>query len=444
MDNTVQKIYDFSNEIGQKGFSSEVSDEIKKRIADSIFTSYGAKDSVPVSIMKKALLPSSSKRNSTVFFTKEKASSDVATFINGSMTRYLDYNDTYLSKEALHPSDNIPPVLALSESFGIDGKKSINAIGVAYQVVCSLSDEVSIRDLGWDHVTYISISAASGLAHLLGLSAEKFENAVSLGINNNISMRQTRAGELSMWKGCTAANASRNSVFAALLANDGFTGPYPVFEGEMGFFRQVSGEFGLDLKKDKILKTMIKNYPVEYHAMSAAEAAINLRGRIKGEIKKIEVETFSVAHKIIIKDPEKLRPKTKETADHSMPFIIAYALAYGDPVPESYSDKYLKDEKILNLIDRSTFTVTDKFDSMYPEFLPVKIKVTTESGEYEEEIDVPKGHHKSPYTWDDLRRKGSRVAGDDFSKIVVDLVRSFENRSSSELLEAISYVDTQR
>lgn len=444
MDNTVQKIYDFSNEIRRKSFPPDVVDEIKKRIADSVFTSYGAKDSAPVSIMKKALLPSSSRRNSTVFFTKEKASPDVATFINGSMTRYLDYNDTYLSKEALHPSDNIPPILALSESFELDGKKSIDAIGVAYQVVCSLANEVSIRDLGWDHVTYVSISAASGLAHLLDQSPEKFENSISLGINNNISMRQTRAGELSMWKGCTAANASRNSVFAALLANDGFTGPYPVFEGEMGFFKQVSGEFGLDLDKDKIRRTMIKNYPVEYHAMSAAEAASNIRNRMKGEIRKIEVETFTVANTIIIKDPEKLRPKTKETADHSMPFIIAYTLAYGDPVPDAYSDKYLKDSRILDLIDRSTFKVTEKFDSMYPEFLPVKIKVTTDAGEFEEEIDVPKGHHKSPYSWDDLRKKGARVAGDDFSNMVVDLARNFENRSSAELLEAISNVDTKR
>lgn len=444
MDNTVQKIYDFSREIESKGFTSDVADEIKKRVADAIFTSYGAKDSVPVKIMKKALLPSSSKRNSTVFFTKDGASPDVATFINGSMTRYLDYNDTYLSKEALHPSDNIPPVLALSESFDLDGRKSINAIGIAYQIVSSLADAVSIRDLGWDHVTYISISAAAGLAHLLGMDENKFENTISLGINNNISMRQTRAGELSMWKGCTAANASRNSVFAAMLANDGFTGPYPVFEGEMGFFKQVSGEFDLDLKADRIKKTMIKNYPVEYHAMSAAEAASNLRGRVKGQIRKVEVETFSVAHKIIIKDPEKLRPKTKETADHSMPFIIAYALAYGDPVPDSYSEKYLKDTKILDLIDRSTFTVTEKFDSMYPEYLPVKIKITTDTGEYEEEIDVPKGHHRSPYSWDDLRRKGSRVAGDDFSNMVVELVKSFEKRSSRELVEAISNVDSQR
>jgi len=171
----------------------------------------------------------------------------------------------------------------------------------------------SIRDRGWDHVTYISISSASGLGTLLSLSKEKFVNALSLAINNNISLRQTRAGELSMWKGCTAANASRNSVFAVLLASKGFTGPSPIFEGEMGFFNQITGKINPDFRENRIVKTMIKRFPVEYHAMSAVEAALQIREEIgREEIREVEVETFSVAHKIIVKDPEKLRPRQRK------------------------------------------------------------------------------------------------------------------------------------
>ncbi len=251
------------------------------------------------------------------------------------MTRYLDFNDTYLSKEALHPSDNIPPpLIAVGYAMSLGGEELLRASYVSYQVVGALSDAVSIRDRGWDHVTYISVSSAAGIANLMGLTEERFENALSLGINNNISMRQTRAGELSMWKGFTAANACRNSVFAALLAQKGFTGPSHIFTGgEMGFFKQVSGEFDLDLSVDRVPRTMIKNYPVEYHAMSAAEAADELRKEIRGDIESVSVDTFRVAHTIIIKDPEKLRPRTKETADHSMPYIIAYTLLHGAPRP---------------------------------------------------------------------------------------------------------------
>lgn len=444
MDSVADLIYNYSADMMKLGFDRNSSEEIKKRIADSIITSYGAKDSEPVRIEKSSLLPSKGKANSRIYFTDEYASVDVATFINGSMTRYLDFNDTYLSKEALHPSDNIPPIIAMSESLELDGRRTINSIGVSYQVIGALSDAVSIRDLGWDHVTYISVSSAAGLASLMGLDKEKFQNTLNLGINNNISLRQTRAGELSMWKGCTAANASRNSVFAALLASQGFTGPSPIFEGEMGFFKQVSGKFELDLNSNRIMKTMIKNFPVEYHAMSAAEASLNLRNRIVGRIEKVEVETFSVAHKIIIKDPEKLRPKTKETADHSMPYIIAYTLTNGAPVPDAYSEKFLRDEKILNLIDKIKFKVTETYDNMYPEFLPVKIRVETDSNKFEEEITVPKGHFKNPYSWDDLSEKGKRVMGDDNSRILIEFMRNFENRETGELMEVISGVDFKR
>lgn len=444
MDKIVESIYDYSMQIKDGKLDEKSVEEIKKRIADSIIVSFGAKEAKPVEIAKKSLLPSTGTLNSRIYFTDTYAPVDIASFINGSMTRYLDYNDTYLSKEALHPSDNIPPLLALSEALKKDGMETILAIAVAYQTVCALADAVSIRDRGWDHVTYISISSAAGIAALMDLDMVRFENAINLGINNNISMRQTRAGELSMWKGFTAANASRNSVFGALLAKNGFTGPSPIFEGEMGFFKQVSGRFELEVQENRILKTMIKNYPVEYHAMSAAEGAEKLKDKISGKIKNIEVETFRVAHNIIIKDPEKLRPKTKETADHSMPYIIAYTLLYGAPNMETYADKFLRDKKILNLIDKMHFTVTDKFDRMYPEFLPVKINITTDSGAYEEEILAPKGHYKNPYSWDDVKKKGNLILGEDNSKTLVNFVKKFEKKSVKELMDVIENVNIKR
>ncbi len=437
------QIYDASRGIMDGKLDPKSAEEIKKRLVDSLFVAYGARNAEPIRIAKATLLPSSGKLNSRVYFSDARASVDVATFINGSMTRYLDYNDTYLSKEALHPSDNIPPLLCYADAMGIDGATLVRAIGVAYQTVCSLADAVSIRDRGWDHVTYDSISAAAGLAALLGLPENKFVHTINLALNNNISMRQTRAGELSMWKGCTAANAARNSVFAAMLASSGMTGPAPIFEGEMGFFKQVSGDFGLDIGPDRIQKTMIKNYPVEYHAMSSVEAALSIRGRLRGEILGIDVETFSVANKIIIKDPEKRRPKTRETADHSMPYIIAYTLLNGAPAPTSYDERYMTDKDILGLIDKMSFIVTERFDAMYPEYLPIKITAHTKGGDVSDEVEVPKGHFKKPYTWDDLRDKGMRIIGSaEAVDSILDLGRRIDKASASEMFEVISNVDT--
>lgn len=437
-----EKLYEYSRSIFKSGVKKETEELIKMRVIDSIFVSFGAAREKPVSISRAALLPSSGRYNSLTYFFGETASVDVATFINGTMTRYLDYSDTYLSKEALHPSDNIPPILCCADAMGFSGKDAIASIAISYQIACAFADSFSIRARGWDHVTYISISSAAGLASLMGLEKDDFENAISLSLNNNISMRQTRAGEISMWKGCTAADAARNGVFASMLAAKGMTGPSPIFEGEMGFFAQVSGRISPSFNEDRISKTMIKNYPVEYHAMSAVDAALYLRQLVDGEeIVSISVETFSVAYNIIVKGPEKLKPMTKETADHSMPYIIAYTLTYGAPNLKSYSREYLTDKRIASLIKKMVFRVSDKYNRMYPALLPIRIRIKTKTGSYEKEVHVPKGHYKDPYTWNDLRKKGISITGsEEITDLLIRAGKGMEKRKVSNLMEVISHV----
>ena len=439
--NLDEQIYEYSLHIDDLLKDKSTTEELKKRIVDSLFVSYGARNADAVQISKRALLPSSGKIDAPIYYDMRKASVDIATYINGSMTRYLDYNDTYLSKEALHPSDNVPPLLSYGYSSNESGMHVLKALATAYQVVGALADAYSIRDRGWDHVTYISISSAVGLGVLNNFDRPRFINALNLAINNNISLRQTRAGELSMWKGCTAANATRNSVFASMLASEGFTGPSPIFEGEMGFFKQVTGYIRIDLEKNRIVRTMIKNFPVEYHAMSAVEAALSIKNQLNGEeIKSVSVETFSVAHKIIVKDPEKLRPKTKETADHSLPYIIAYTLLHGEPGIDSFEPRYLNDSAILRVIDSMRFEVTGEYDSMYPEYLPVKIIVRTKGSKYEKEVTVPKGHFRNPYDWKDLENKGHRLISDpEKVKRIIDTGKKFESVSTRELLETVNF-----
>src|SRR5436309_11222749 len=172
------------------------------------------------------------------------------------------------------------------------------------------------------------------------LSVAQTTHAIGLAGVANVALRQTRAGEMSMWKGCAFANAARNGVFAALLAAEGMTGPAPIFEGELGLMRLVlRTEFtvapmgGEDGGADyMITKTYIKFWPVEYHAQSAVDAILQLRSQIGDwrNVKSIDVHTFDAAVDIIGKDPEKYRPKTRETADHSLPYCVAVALAEGD------------------------------------------------------------------------------------------------------------------
>ncbi len=444
MRTVAQVLYGYSEDVGRGGLSFSDSDTLKKALADSIFVAYGARDAIPVKIAKRTLLPSGGRDKSRIYFSADTASSVDASFINGTMTRYLDYNDTFLSIEDAHPSDNIPPLLGTADARGLRGKDLLKAMKVAYEIQCALCDAASLRDRGWDQVTYLAISSAAGAASLLGLDETRFVNAINLAVSNNISLRQTRVGELSMWKGCTAGDATRNGLFAALLAEGGLTGPSAVFEGEMGFFNQVTGKFSLDLGRNRVGRTMIKEYPVEYRVNSAVEAALALR-KLTGmnNIKKVAVDTFSSALRILVKDPEKLRPKTKETADHSMPYIIAYSLLYGAPDLNAYGRRYLGDRRILDLMGKMSFSAQARYDRIYPDKVPVKITLYSEGKRFEEEVLVPKGHYRDPFSWEDLKRKGMSILNDEGAvDDIIDVVRNMDRMDASEILDVMADVDS--
>jgi 2-methylcitrate dehydratase len=334
-----------------------------------------------------------------------RSAADWAAFANGVHIRYLDCNDTYLSLEPAHPSDNWAAVMAVGEQVGADGQAWIVAAAVAYEVQCRLCDAASIRARGWDHTTYGSLSTALAAARLLGLKHESTVDALGIAGTTGTALRLTRAGELSMWKGCAFAHAARNGVFAALLAREGMTGPAPLFEGDMGFCQQVSGP--LELPKlggpsatDWMLpKTSIKFVPAEYHSQSAIAAAFELRPQIgdPARIRSIEIATFRTAVEIIGQDPEKWRPKTRETADHSLPYCTAVALVDGAVSAAQFTPARLADPALLDLVSRTTVFEDPKLTKGYPAGIPNRVRVTLVDGSVlEKEVAFPPGHDQNP------------------------------------------------
>src|SRR5262249_28927798 len=317
--------------------------EAKRRFIDSFATAVGAMDADAYAIAKRCALRVSGKQPASML-GGGRSSAEWATFVNGLLIRYLDYNDTYLSLEPAHPSDNLAPVLAVGEYAGAAGPDLIAAAVLAYEIQCRLCDAASLRKHGIDHVTYRAISSAVAACKLLKLDASKTTHAIGMAGVANTALRQTRSGELSMWKGAAFANAARNGVFAALLAAEGFTGPAPIFEGDLGFMRLLTreeftvapmgAEDGKKAEPDDFMlsHTYINYWPVEYHAQSAVDAVVQVRTEI-GEwknVEKIDVHTVDAAVDIIGKDPEKYRPKTREMADHSLPYCVGVALIEGN------------------------------------------------------------------------------------------------------------------
>jgi len=343
----------------------------------------------------------------------------MAAFVNGILVRYLDFNDTYLSKEPAHPSDNLAAVLAAGEVSGSSGSDLIAAGVVAYEVQCRLADAWSIRSQGWDHVCYGAFSTALGAGKLLGLDLPSLVHAQGISGVAHMAMRQTRAGALSMWKGAAFANAARNGVLAAMLAAEGMTGPAPIFEGEMGFFAEVAhGEFDLpDLGGREgagylLPRTYIKNWPAEYHAQSAIQAALAIREQIgdPAAIERVRVETFDAAVEIIA-DSEKWNPRTRETADHSLPYCVAVALLDGVVGLDQFSEEKIADPALLDLVSRVEVDPDGRLSARYPASTPNRVTVATKSGEsVTREVEFPRGHFGNPMTDDEVERKFRRLA----------------------------------
>ncbi len=382
--------------------------EAKRRIIDSVGCAMGAFHERPAVVARSLAMEFSGSYSlgATILGTDVKTSPELAAFANGTMIRCLDYNDTYLSLEPAHPSDNLSAALAQAETGDLGGRELITALVIGYEVQCRLCDAASLRMRGWDHVTYGAISTALVAGNLLGLTREEMVHALGLAGVPNITLRQTRVGELSMWKGCAFANAARNGLFAARLAKFGMTGPAPLFEGEKGFFNQVSGPFTLapmagGKNPFKILETYIKFYPAEYHAQTGIVAALELRPEVPSidEIVGICIEACDACVDIIGSEPEKWRPNTRETADHSLPYCVAVALLDGAVSLESFEPKKITDPRLVELIQKISVSRNKELSAQYPEASPNEVRIELRSGKIlQRRVTYGRGHPKNPMT----------------------------------------------
>lgn len=406
----------YSREISYRHFPQEVVHEVKRRLIDTFACALGGWKSVPAKIARDAAGKVSLRSGATLLGTGRKTTADLAAFANGTAVRFLDYNDTYLSKEPAHPSDNIPVALAAAEVAERGGRGLIEAIVLGYEIQCRLCDAAALRPRGWDHVTYGAFSTALVAAKLWRLTEAKTVHALGLAGTPNNALRQTRVGALSMWKAAAFANAGRNGLFAAELARLGMTGPAPIFEGEKGFMKTVSGPFSLpplDPKGPfKILETYIKYYPVEYHAQSAVQAALALRAQISDReaIESVTVRTSDISYEIIGRDPEKWDPKTRETADHSLPYCVAVALMDGVVGLRQFEARRIADPKLHALIQQVRVVSDPALSAAYPGAIANVVEVKTAEKVYTERVDHPKGHPKNPMTDAEVEEKFRRLA----------------------------------
>ena len=415
MDATTQRLVAFWRRAEADRLTPAAILACKRRLIDTLGCTLLAYDAPLSQQARRIAMRQTGEPGATIWGTTAQVAPEAAAFANGVMLRYFDMSDMYRGKSGGHPSDVMAAILAVAETVRADGMAVINAITLAYDVYCSFCDAIDINSMGWDQPVYSILASVLGAGKLLRLTDAQMANAIALALAPNMALYQTRQGELSNWKGCAAANASRNAVFAAFLAQEGFTGPTSVFEGKAGLWDAV-GRFEWPLPDGDgqaryIERTHFKCFPICYHGQSAVWAALDARPQLNGRaIAKIELETYKSAVGMMANDRSRWSPTTHETADHSLPFVIVSALLDGEITAASFTPARLGDAGIHALMQKVEVRESAECSARYPEAAACRLKIKTESGaEIATDVLYPKGHSMNTLNDAEVDRKFAQM-----------------------------------
>ncbi|MBI2534277.1 MAG: MmgE/PrpD family protein [Deltaproteobacteria bacterium] len=413
-DRILNHLCDYALKLSYRDLPQEVIRRTKHIVLDTVGCALGGAESPPAKIARAAASEITSAIPSTVLISGQKTSPDLAAFANGVMIRYLDFNDTYAGSPTCHPSDLLALVLAVVDAKNGGGKDVILGMVLGYEVFCGLIDAgAKERGGSWDQSTYGVIAAAVAAAKLFGLTREQMANAISLAVTSHISLEQIRRGQISHWKGCALANASRNAVFCAMLAGKGLTGPEEVFEGKAGFFNSTGIRFDITPFADsadayRIMKARVKAFPAGYFSQSAIEAILNLRSQISDidAIKEIRLQTFPAGYEVMGSGEANWRPETRESADHSLPFVMAVALMEGSVEIRHYDQMYYKRPDVRTLMQKIKVRIGEEPVAAWPEVPLNIVDIEMKSGKVlSTRVAYHLGHFKRLMTVEEQERK---------------------------------------
>lgn len=331
---------------------ADVVDMIINRVIDNAAVAAASLTRAPVSAARQQALDhavSVGGSGATVFgcALDRKTSPEWAAWANGVAVRELDYHDTFLAADYSHPGDNIPPIVAVAQHVGADGRALVRGLATGYEIQIDLVRAICLHKHKIDHVAHLGPSAAAGIGTLLGLPVETIYQAVGQALHTTTATRQSRKGEISTWKAHAPAFAGKMAVEAVDRAMRGETSPSPIYEGEDGVIAWLLD--GPDATYEVPLpgagepkRGILDSYTKEHSAEYQAQAWIDLARKLHGErpdladpanVESIVLHTSHHTHYVIgsgANDPQKYDPTaSRETLDHSIPYIFAVALQDG-------------------------------------------------------------------------------------------------------------------
>ncbi len=470
-----RQISEFSTQLKYEDLPSEVIHEVKRYMYDSIGCAYGGYHTKDVNIIRDIYKDQGGKGQATVLGFGDKLPAVNVTLINSLMVRALDFNDIYWKDDPSHPSDIIPAAWSVGELVNSNMKDVIVAIVLAYefeQRLC-LFAKPGVRERKWHHATLTQFVSPIVAGKLLGLSIDEMVNAIGINGCHNHTIGCPTAGKLTMMKNTVDPMSVQTGVFAALMAQKGFSGTERVFEGKEGFMdafigwnakeeimkpTDMEGRDGVSSwawdidalvgglgENYKIMECGMKAFPTE--ALTHTHLSCLLNAMIKNnlsytDIKEVKVTCFAQAYDILF-DPTKYRPESRETADHSLPYCLAAAMVDKKITTDSFSDEKLKDPRIYEVIDKIKGEPSQEFEKMFPAKQPSKVVVKTNDGqEFEEYLEFPKGDPREPMTMDDLENKFNSLVAEKFDSNQKNKLKenifNCENMSASEFMENLN------
>ncbi len=411
-----RQIAEFAVNLRYEDLPEKVVHEVKRYLYDSIGCAYGGYHTKDVNILRDIYLSMGGSGEATLIGFGDRFPAVNATLVNSLMIRALDFNDIYWKEDPSHPSDIIPAALSTGEMMDVSMKDVITAIVLAYEFEQRLCEfgVPGVRERKWHHATLTQFVSPIVAGKILGLTADQMVHAIGINGAHNHTIGCPTAGQLTMMKNTVDPMAVQSGVFAALMAKKGYTGTEKVFEGKEGLMdvfgpnwaiEKLTGGLG---ERYKILECSMKAFPTEALTHTHITATLKV---VKGhnitydQIEQVTVTTIARACDILF-DPHKYRPKSRETADHSLPYCIAAALVDHQVTTQSFSEEKLQDKRIWEVIDKIKGEASTEFEKMFPAKQPSKVVVKTKDGrEFSEYLEYPKGDPREPMTMEDLEAK---------------------------------------
>lgn len=408
--------------------------QAKRFLLDSLGCALGGFEQHDVTLALAVLDQIAGRGPCTIIGTGQKVDPVSAALANALMIRCQDYNDIYWKQDPAHPSDIFPAALACCERAQSDGRELIVGLVLGHEFECRFCEAAfpGIRERGWHHATLTAFVSPIVAGRMLNLGWEQIQHAIGISASRQATLGAVTAGKLTMMKNTVDPMATQSGVFAALLAEQGYTGPEHVVDGKEGLTHCFGPEWKLNVLTDglgeswRITQCGMKFFPTEALTHAPISATLDLVHEHDLRPEKVANVTIrSLARAAdILSDPSKYDPHTKETADHSLPYVIAAALVDRQVTPAQFTMQKILDPTVRAQLQKVKVVADPEIEKLFPALQRVIVTIrTTDGKEFTKQLDYPKGDPRNPLTDKEIEEKFAALAGPVMGKAAQKKIR---------------------